>query len=190
MLASQSLVASACYPFGVLLLSIPIAVAIIQFAHVFVPEVVLRTKEIDIGPAGTKTLTFGPLSAPNDAALSAAYISIISSILCAIGLVLVRLVHGRKRGLIARRTTIGLAAANILGQIACIAAWAILQGKDDAKVPAEGVVQYVDGEYNTDGRILTKEAWACTMDKYFSEREDWAHKACANMVSRCMKLFG
>ena len=31
----------------------------------------------------------------------------------------------------------GIAATNLLGQIAYLAAWGILQGKDDAKVPAE-----------------------------------------------------
>jgi len=49
----------------------------------------------------------------------------------------------------------GIAATNLLGQIAYLAAWGILQGKDDAKVPAEGVVQYSDGEYQTYGRLFT-----------------------------------
>jgi hypothetical protein len=37
-----------------------------------------------------------------------------------------------------------------------------------------GVVCYVRGEYQTDGKLFTREAWACAMDKYFSKKEIWA----------------
>lgn len=83
---SQSLIATTGISIGILLLGIPIAVTTVTFAHVYVPKVALSMKEINIGPSGTKTLTFGPLSAPNDAVLSAAYISVISSVLCAAGI--------------------------------------------------------------------------------------------------------
>ncbi|KAF2689846.1 hypothetical protein K458DRAFT_426733 [Lentithecium fluviatile CBS 122367] len=160
-MASQSLGITAAFSIGVLLLGIPIAIVIISLENAFVPNVLL--------------------TAPNDAVLSAAYISLITSILCVIGLNLVQLLNANRKGKVFGWVTVGVAAVNIMGQSACLVAWGILQGKDNAKVPTKGAVQFVDGGYQTDGRLYTKEAWACTMDTYFSAKENWAPETCTNL---------
>jgi hypothetical protein len=185
MSAPNSLITAAGVSIGTLLLGIPIAIATIASANVYVPDIVLGTKDIDAGPSRTKTLTFGLLTAPTDAVLSAAYISIIASVLCAIGIALIHFFHNSKKGVTFGWATLCLAATNLLGQLGCLAAWVVLQQKENARVPDTGAVQYVDGKYQTDGKMFTKEAWACTMEAYFSEKEDWANKACDDLVSLC-----
>lgn len=163
-----------------LTIAVPIAAIILESAHI--PDVVLGTKAINAGPSGTKTLTFGLLTSPNDAVLAAAYISIAAGVICACGIAFVR--HIPRYSFVLGCVMITAALGNFLAQIGCTVCWAVWQGKRDGKTAAPGEVSYVDGNYETGGRLFTREAWACTMEKYFGEREgSWASKACSDLVS-------
>ncbi|KAF2191617.1 hypothetical protein K469DRAFT_736268 [Zopfia rhizophila CBS 207.26] len=161
-----------------LILGIPIAAAALVLEKVPIPTVILGSKTINAGPNTTKTISFSLLSGLNDAVMAGAYISIISSILVVVGLVLTR--HVSKHNIFGW-TLIGPAIANALGQVACLAYVFIVQGQHpEAKSTEE--VRYVDGKYDTDGKLYTREAWACMMDKLYKEREgEWAEKACSEL---------
>lgn len=38
-----------------------------------------------------------------------------------------------------------------------------------------------EGRYDTDGKLYTREAWACMMERFYGERETWAGKACDSL---------
>ena len=169
-----------------LVLGIPVAVAAIVFEKVYMPDIVLGSKTINAGPNTTKTIDFSLLSGPNDAVMAAAYISIIASILFVVGLWLVR--HVSKHN-IWGWAMFGPAILNVFGQIACLAYVFIVQGQHPEATSTEEV-KFVDGRYDTNGKLYTREAWACMMDKLYNEREgEWAGKACSNMVCQYSTPF-
>ncbi|KAF2875785.1 hypothetical protein BDV95DRAFT_603188 [Massariosphaeria phaeospora] len=165
---------------AVLIFGLPVAAIAIFFEKVFVPNVVLGTKEIDIGPGGTKTITFDLMTGSEDAVFAGAYISIISSLLIAGGIVLVR--HISKHS-VWGWVAFGSASANVLGQIACVAAAFIFHGRYPEATSTEQV-RFEGGSYNTGGTLFTRESWACTMKNLYSDREGvWASKACTNLAT-------
>jgi hypothetical protein len=178
MLAAYNPLTTAVLGGAALLLGLPIAVIAIIFEKVSVPDIVLGTKEIDLGPSGTKTLTFTLLTGPNDAVFAAAYISMISAVLLVAGLAVVR--H------VARHNIWGWLVflpglANVLGQIGCCAYVFIANGQHPEAV-SRNEIRYVDGKYDSNGKMYTKESWACSMKSLYLDQEPWSEKACSNFV--------
>lgn len=167
-----------------ILLGVPIAVGAFMLDRADVPDVFVNSKTIDQGPDGKKTIYYGGfLTGPNDAVKYASFISVATSVIIALGLVLVRHINGKLSSIFGGVVTV-VAIVNTLGQVGGVLAWLILHGKDYAEVPEKkDEVKFVDGKYETHGRNFTKEAWACTMDLYFKDKETWAEKACNNIVS-------
>jgi hypothetical protein len=164
-----------------LVLGLPVAVAAIVFNSNWIPDVTLGSKTINTGPGQTTTLRFGILTGPNDAVLASALISMASTALFITALVLIR--HFTKHngfGWLA----FGPALLNFLGQVSCSAAAFMLNKKYPAATSTDQI-RYVDGYYDTGGQLYTKEAWACSMNALYPEREgSWANQACSRFVSR------
>jgi hypothetical protein len=111
--------------------------------------------------------------------ISGASISIISVLLFAGGLTIVRHVS---RHNIWGWAMFGPALLNVLAQIGVLAYVQIVQGQHPEATSTDEI-KYVNGSYDTDGKLYTREGWACSMDKLYHEREgDWATKACSNLV--------
>lgn len=181
MATTNSRVTTIVFGIVALILGFPIAVAAIVFENVYVPNVILGSKTINTGLGSTKTLSFSLLTGPNDVVTAAAIISMVSSILVMIGVVLIRHVTSHN---IWGWLVLGPALSNLLGQIACCAAAFIFESKYSV-AKSTNEVQYVNGTYNTDGRLFTKEAWSCTMNNLYADREQWADKACSDFVGSC-----
>lgn len=151
------------------------------------PTVILGTKEIKAGIDETKTISFSLLSGSNDAVVAGAFISIFASVLFGIGLAVVRHVS---RHNIWGWAMFGPALLNVLGQIGVLAYVQIVQGQHPAATNTNEI-KLVNGQYDTDGKLYTREGWACSMDKLYHETEgEWAGKACSDLVSqdRCCKI--
>lgn len=179
MLSSDSPVMTIILCIITLVLGLPVATAAIVFESAWVPSIILGTKIIDTGPGQTTTLRFDLLSGPNDAVSAGAYISIISAIIVIIGFVLSRHItyHNVYGWLI-----LGPSLLNFFSQIGSCAASYIFRNKYP-EATSNTDVRFIDGAYNTDGRLFTKESWACTMNTFYREREGkWADKACSNFV--------
>lgn len=120
----------------------------------------------------------------------AAYISIISSVLFAIGLVTVR--HLSKHNGFGWAMLVP-ALASFGGNVGCMAYAFVASARNGASENAASEVRFMPeaagaggeaGSYETGGKMFTREAWACMMDEYFHEREgEWAGKACDSFVS-------
>jgi hypothetical protein len=182
--ASNELLITAAVVISTLILGIPVAIGAILLDSTYVPDIALGSKSIDAGPSGPKTLTFGLQTGPDDAVLASAYISILTSILIAVSIIVLRhaSVLGRSGGCVATAT----AAANLLAQIGCAIAWGVLLMKDEAKHAMPEDITYDEKmeKYDTEGRMFTREAWACSMKALYDEREgEWAGKACESLVS-------
>ncbi|OAG02147.1 uncharacterized protein CC84DRAFT_1220504 [Paraphaeosphaeria sporulosa] len=194
--APNELLVSAAVVTSTLILGIPVAIGTIVLDNSYVPDIVLGSKSIDAGPSGSKTLSFGLQTSPDEAVLASAYISILASIVLAVSLIILR--HTNLLGRTAGWGAIASAAANLLAQIGCIAAWGILLMTDEAKHAQSVDLSYNERlqRYDTRGRMFTREAWACSMQALFREREGaWAGKACVNiksarMVTIVTTLFG
>ncbi|KAH7117894.1 hypothetical protein B0J11DRAFT_493793 [Dendryphion nanum] len=162
---------------GALILGIPVAVAALMFEMTDMPNPVLGSKEIKAGIDTTKTITFRLFSGPNDAVMAGAYISIICSLLLCIGFGVTR--HLSKHNIWGWLIFLpGL--ANVCGQVAILARVFIDHGKNKQAGSADEV-PFVNGKYETDGKLYTREAWACMMDKFYADRETWANKACSDL---------
>src|SRR4051812_22811815 len=111
-----------------LILGIPVATAALLLEKVYMPEIVLGSKTINIGPnKDQKTITFDLISGPNDAVIAAAYISNISSLLFLVGLVFVRhMSHINAFGWV----VVGPSLVSVLGNIGCCLAAFILSKKN------------------------------------------------------------
>lgn len=167
-----------------LLLSIPVAIAALQYENFEMPTFVLGQKDVKAGLDGkTKTVSFAPLSGANDAVTAAACISIICSLLFVSGLVTVRHVSERR---VFGWLMLGSAAVSVLGNAACMAYVFIVKGKyKDAAGKDDIVFDEKRGVYEIteEGRLFTREAWACSLNSLYGEREGrWADNACKKMV--------
>jgi hypothetical protein len=163
-----------------LVLGLPVAVAAIIFNNNWVPDVTLGSKTINTGPGQTTTLRFGILTGPNDAVLASALISMASTPLFITGLVLIR--HFTKHNA-SGWLAFGPALLNFLGQVACCAAAFMLNKKYPAATSTDQI-RYVDGHYSTGGQLYTKEAWSCSMNALYPDKEgSWANQACSRFVS-------
>jgi hypothetical protein len=162
-----------------LILGLPAAVAAIVFNHNWVPSVILGTKTIHTGPGQTTTLKFGLLTGPNDAVYAGALISLASTALFVLGLILIR--HFTRHngfGWLA----FGPILLNLLSQVGCCAAVYIFKSRYP-RATSTNQIQYMDGTYNTGGKLYTMEGWACSMNALYAEREGvWADKACSRFV--------
>jgi hypothetical protein len=166
---------------GALILGIPVAAAAILYSRADMPSITLGSKEIKAGLNGaTKTVTYSLLSGPQDATITAGYISIICSLLFCIGAVIVRHVSQHNIfGWAMVFPAFSSFAANV-----GIVAYVMIESGKNKEADDQSAVRYEDGKYNTDGKVFTQEAWACMMDKWYEEREGhWAEKACKNLVS-------
>jgi hypothetical protein len=164
---------------GSLALGIPVAVVAVTFEKVYMPNIILGSKEIKAGIDETKTINFSLLSGSNDAVISGAFISIISVLLFAGGLTIMR--HVSKHN-IWGWAMFGPALLNLLAQIGVLAYVQISQGQHPEATSTDEI-KYVNGSYNTNGKLYTREGWACSMEKLYHEREgEWATKACSNLV--------
>lgn len=180
MYTSDSRKITAIVGLAAIFLGIPVAIAAIALEAAYVPSIVLASKVINTGPGSTTTLNFKILTGPNDAVLGGAYISIISSVVVAAGLVLLR--HGKPNN-IWRWCVFGPAVFNLLGQISCCAAAYIFRNKYPVAISTDEV-RFVDGKYDSGGVLYTKESWACSMSTLYAEREgEWAFSACSKLVS-------
>lgn len=74
--------------------------------------------------------------------------------------------------------------ANVCGQVAILARVWIDHGRYKQAGSREEV-PFVEseGRYDTNGKLYTREAWACMMERFYGERETWADKACSSLVS-------
>jgi hypothetical protein len=163
-----------------LILGLPVAVAAIIFDSNWTPNITLGSKTINTGPGQTTTLRFGILTGPNDAVLASAIISMSATALFITGLVLVR--HFTKRN-VSLWLAFGPALLNILGQVACCAAAFVLNNMYPVAT-STNQIRYVDGHYDTGGQLYTKEAWSCSMNTLYPDREgSWAKQACSRFVS-------
>jgi len=163
----------------VLMLGIPVGAAAIIYEKVYVPNIILGTKEIKSGLNETKTLSFSLLSSANDAVIAGAFISIISAVLFSIGLTIVR--HFSRHN-IWGWSMVFPALLNFIGQIVILALVQTDKGKHP-KATSTNEIRYVDGKYETDGKLYTREGWSCSMYDLYREREgSWAEKACSNLV--------
>lgn len=166
---------------GALILGIPVAAAAIMYSKVSMPKITLGSKEIKAGLDGaTKTVTYSLLSGPQDATIAAAYISIICSLLFSLGVVIVRHVSQHNIfGWAMVFPAFSSFAANV-----GIVAYVFLESGKHKEADNQDAVKFEDEKYNTGGKVFTREAWACMMDKWYNEREgEWAEKACKNLVS-------
>lgn len=171
---------------GALILGIPIAVAALKFEQVYVPDVVLGSKEIKAGLDTSKTINFTLLTGINDAVISGSYISIISSILFVVGLVVVR--HFSQHNIFGWAMVFP-AAVDFLGNVAVLAYVFIVNGQHPEAKSADEV-RFENGQYETDGKLYTRDAWACMMEKFYNNQEgSWAPKACSDLVSSLLFLF-
>ncbi|KAF2015222.1 hypothetical protein BU24DRAFT_449981 [Aaosphaeria arxii CBS 175.79] len=162
---------------GALVLGIPVAAAALVFEKTDMPNPVLGTKEIKTAPGETATITFNLLSGPQDAVMAGGYISIIASILLVAGIVISRHVS---RHNIWGWAVIGPALLDLLGQIGILAYVNIVKSQNPEAKSADEVT-FANGKYDTQGKLYTREAWACMMDKFYPDRETWAEKACSDL---------
>jgi hypothetical protein len=164
-----------------LILGIPAAAAAIMFTKVDMPNIILGEKEIKAGLNGaTKTVSWSLLSGPQDAIIAGAFISIICSLLFSIGAVVVRHVSQHN---IFGWAMVFPALASFAANVG-IMAYVFVESGKHKETDNRDDIKYVDGKYETNGKVFTREAWACMMDKWFKEREgEWAEKACNDMVS-------
>lgn len=165
-----------------LVLGVPVAILAIMFNSNWIPHIILGSKTFSTGPGKTTTIDFGILTGPNDAVFAGALVAIASTLLFIIGLLLIR--HfTRHNGF--GWFVFGSALVNLLSQIGCCAAVYIFKNKYPVAISTDQI-RYVDGQYTTGGNLYTKEAWACSMNALYANREgDWADRACSRFVSRC-----
>jgi hypothetical protein len=167
-----------------IILGLPVAVATLFFNHNWVPKVMLRSKTINTGLGKTTTINFGILTGPNDAILAAALISIASTALIIIGLVLTR--HFTKHNAFGW-LVFGPALLNILGQVGCCVAVFIFSNRNPVATSRDQI-RYANGKYSTGGTLYTKEAWSCSMNALYPDKEGhWANQACSRFVSRAQR---
>ncbi|EAT92015.1 hypothetical protein HBH56_121880 [Parastagonospora nodorum] len=159
-----------------IILGLPVAVATLLFNQNWVPKVILGSKTINTGLGKTTTIDFGILTGPNDAILVAALISIASTALIIIGLVLTRhFTEHNAFGWLA----FGPALLNILSQVGCCVAVFIFNNRNPAATSRDQI-RYANGKYSTGGTLYTKEAWSCSMNALYPEKEGhWANQACS-----------
>jgi hypothetical protein len=171
---------------GALILGIPVAAAAIIFEKVYMPNIILGSKEIKSGIDETKTINFSLLSGSNDAVIAGAFISIIAAVMMAGGLTIVRHVS---RHNIWGWAMFGPALLNVFAQIGVLAYVQIVQGQHPEATSTDEI-KYINGSYDTNGKLYTREGWACSMNKLYSEREgEWASKACSNLVRNDISLY-
>lgn len=164
-----------------LALGVPAAVVAIIFNSNWVPNVILGSKTIDTGPGKTTTINFGVLTGPNDAIFAGALIAIASTLLFIIGLILIR--HFTKHNGFGW-LVFGPAFVNLLSQIGCCAAVYMFKNKYPVATSTDQI-RLIGGRYDTGGTLYTKEAWACSMNALYSDREgEWADRACSRFVGR------
>lgn len=181
--SSTRLLTTAAITACTLFLCIPVAVTTIILDNAHIPNVVLGSRTIDAGPSGSKSLTFGLRTGPDDAVLASAYIAVIASVALALCIALLRHVNSLVR--MAGWTSISVATGNFAAQLGCVIAWGILVTKDEAQhAEKEDITRSENGEKYETKRMFTREAWACSMKTLYSEREGaWAPKACDDLVS-------
>ncbi|KAL6704435.1 hypothetical protein ACN47E_008179 [Coniothyrium glycines] len=161
----------------ILITTVPFAIAAIALEAAWVPDIILASKVINTGPGQTTTLEFNLLTSPNDAVLAASYMSLVLSIFFVIILICVR--HFAT-GRLWNWFVLTPAVVNLLTQIGCCAAAYIFKSKYPT-ANSVNQVRYIDGKYDSDGHLYTKEGWACTMNTFYAEQEgEWANKACEN----------
>jgi hypothetical protein len=138
-------------------------------------------KEIKAGLNGaTKTVSWSLKSGPQDATITAGFISIICSLLFSVGVVVVRHVSQHN---IFGWAMVFPAFTSFVANVG-IMAYVFVESGKHKEAENQDEVKYVDGKYETGGKVFTRGAWACMMDKWFKEREgEWAEKACKDMVS-------
>jgi hypothetical protein len=183
MLATYNPLTTVVLSGAALLLGLPVAVMAIIFEKVTMPDIVLGNKEIDIGPKGTKTITWNLLSGPNDAVFAAAYISMISALLLVGGLTVVR--HVGRHNIWGWLVFLpGL--ANVLGQIGCCA-YVFVVSSQHPEAISRNELKYVNGNYDANGKIYTRESWACSMKAFYQDQEPWSDKACSSFVCTVLR---
>ncbi|KAH3950215.1 hypothetical protein HBI56_007830 [Parastagonospora nodorum] len=134
-----------------IILGLPVAVATLLFNQNWVPKVILGSKTINTGLGKTTTIDFGILTGPNDAILHNAF------------------------GWLA----FGPALLNILSQVGCCVAVFIFNNRNPAATSRDQI-RYANGKYSTGGTLYTKEAWSCSMNALYPEKEGhWANQACS-----------
>jgi hypothetical protein len=178
MIAANNPITTVVLGGAALTLGLPIAGIAIILEKIIMPDIVLGNKEIDIGPGGTKTVTFSLLSGPNDAVFAAAYISVIATIFTVGGLIMVR--HFTRHSIWGWLVFLP-ALSNVLGQIGCCTYVFIVNGQYPEAV-SRNEIGYVDGHYNTNGNMYSRESWACSMKSLYLDQEGWSDKACSNFV--------
>lgn len=163
-----------------MILGFPVEVTTLFFNNNWVPKVILGSKTINTGLGKTTTIDFGILTGPNDAILAAALISIASTALFIIGLVSTR--HFTKHNAFGW-LVFGPALLNILSQVGCCVAVFIFNNKNPVAASRDQI-RYANGKYSTGGILYRKEAWSCSMNALYPEKEGhWANQACSRFVS-------
>jgi hypothetical protein len=167
---------------GALVLGIPLAIAALRLAQTDVSDITLGQKEIKAGPNGeTKTITFGLLTGVTDAIVAGSYISIISSLVFVVGLVVLR--HFSQHNILGWMLVFP-ALVNLFGNVGCMGYAFVQNGKEKMASSAEEVPRNpTTGTYDTGGKLYTREAWACMMDRFYHDQEgEWAESACSGLV--------
>jgi hypothetical protein len=183
MLAAYNPLTTVVLSGAVLLLGVPVAVMAIILEQVTMPDIVLGGKDINIGPKRTKTTTQNLLSGPNDAVFAAAYISMISALLLVGGLTVVR--HVGRHSIWGWLVFLpGL--ANVLGQMGCCAYIFVISSQHPEAV-SRNELKYVNGNYDANGKLYTRESWACSMNAFYQYREPWSDKACSSLVCTVLR---
>jgi hypothetical protein len=164
---------------GSLVLGLPFAIAATVLNSNWVPHIILDSKTINTGPGKTTKLEFGLLTGPNDTIYAGAYVFIASTALFIIGFVLFR--HSIKHNSFGW-LAFGPALLNLLSQIGCCAAAYIFTNKYPVAT-STNQIRYDNGTYDTGGALYTREAWACSLNALYAEREGaWADGACSRFV--------
>ncbi|KAH7406506.1 hypothetical protein DE146DRAFT_395790 [Phaeosphaeria sp. MPI-PUGE-AT-0046c] len=171
---------------AVLILGVPAAVIAIVFNSNWIPHVILDSKTFSTGPGKTTTINFGILTGPNDAVFAGAVVAIASSLTFILGLILIR--HFTKHNGFGW-LVFGPALVNLLSQIGCCSAVYIFKNKYPVATSTDQI-RHIDGQYSTGGNLYTKEAWACSMEALYADREgDWANRACSRFgIARALTI--
>ncbi|KAF2474902.1 uncharacterized protein BDR25DRAFT_280536 [Lindgomyces ingoldianus] len=173
-----------------LLLGMPFAIVTIVLQNPKMPNIVLGTKTIDAGPSGTKTVKIGLLTGPNDANLAGAYIAIGATAITTLALWRFR---GSSRDLYLKIwgwSLLGTGLANLVGQFACLVYIFIVSSQYPQAKSTDEVPRLDNGQYDAQGKVYSKESWACMMNKLYPQYEgSWAGKACDDMtIARYMAI--
>ncbi|KAF2471141.1 uncharacterized protein BDR25DRAFT_342496 [Lindgomyces ingoldianus] len=158
-----------------LVCGIPVAGVLISLEITFMPPMPLKDPNTII-------------NSPHIALFAAAFISIASSVIVMLGSVVLR--HMSPNNVIVGLITFGFGAGNFIAQLV-ILALVYISNSVHPEVFSRTEVQFVNGQYDANGKQFTRETWSCMMGNLYLDREPWSTNACSeyHYARYCTILF-